>query len=82
MNEPLSEVRLKLRSKNVDFAAVEIRRQKEGAVEQRETFVNRAAGGVIEGHRCCVAGASPAGDEAIFGVKNELSATEVSAVAV
>ena len=65
-----SEVKVAI--EDVDFAAIEVRRQKEGAVEQGETFVNRAAGGVIEGHRRCVAGAGPVGDEAIFSVKNEL----------
>jgi hypothetical protein len=77
VNEPLSEVGWKLLIVDVDFAAIEVRRQKGGAVEQSETFVNRAAGGVIEGHCRCVAGAGPVGDKAIFGVKNELSAAEV-----
>jgi hypothetical protein len=34
---------------DVNSAAIEVCRQKEGAVEQGETFVNRAARGVIEG---------------------------------
>ena len=61
---------------DIDFAAVEVRCQKAGAVEQGETFVNRATGGVIEGHCRCVAGAGPVSDDAIFGVKNKLSAAE------
>src|SRR6266478_2706938 len=66
---------------NVDLAAIEVRRQKEGAVQQGEALVNRAAGGVIEGHHSA-AGAGPVGDDAILGIKNERSAAEVAAVAV
>ena len=67
---------------NVDFSAIEVRRQKERAVEQCQTFVNCAAGGVVEDNRCGVAGASPVGDQAIFGVKNKPPTAEVAAVSV
>src|ERR1700685_757430 len=63
---------------NVDFAAVEICRQKRTAIQQRETFVNGSAAGVIEGDRCRVAGAGPDGHQAIFRVKNKLSAAEAA----
>jgi hypothetical protein len=61
---------VKIAIENVDFSAIEVRRQKKGAVERRQAFINRAAGGVIESHGCRVACASPAGDEAILSVKN------------
>src|ERR1700720_4563302 len=67
---------------DIDFAAIEVRCQEEGAVKQVETFVNRTTGGVVEGHCRCIAGAGPVSDDAIFGVKNKLSAAEDRAVAV
>src|SRR5581483_8281863 len=68
--------------KYVDFAAVEVRRQKKRAVYQAETFVNRPTGCVIKGNCGCVAGAGPVGDDAIFSVKNKLPTTKVAAIAV
>jgi hypothetical protein len=82
VNEPLNDVRLKFRSRTSIFSTIEIRRQKKGVVDRRQTLINRAAGGVIESHACRVACASPAGDEAIFSVKNELPAIEISTVSV
>jgi len=46
---------IKIAIKNVDFSTIEIRRQEEGAIERRQTFINRAAGGVIECYGCRVA---------------------------
>ena len=66
---------------DVDFATIEVRCQKKGAVQHSETLVNRAAGRVIESHDRA-AGSGPVGDDAIFGVKNERSAPKVAAVAV
>jgi len=74
------EVRIAI--ENLDFSAIEVRRQKKGAVERRQAFINRAAGRVIESHGCRVACANPAGDEAILSLKNELPAIEISAASV
>src|SRR5437660_2840239 len=73
---------LKIAIENVDFPAIEIRRQKKCAVERRQAFINRAARGIVESHSCRVACAGPVGDEAIFSVKNELPAIEISTVPV
>ena len=67
---------------HVDFAAIEVRRQKESAIEQGETLVNRTAGGVIKVYACRIAGPIPTRKDAVFGVKNEQCATEVTAVGV
>jgi hypothetical protein len=75
-----SEVKIAI--KDVDFPVIEVCRQKEGTVEQGETFVNRAAGRVIEGDCCGVVGAGPVGNEAVFCIKNELPAAEVDAISV
>ncbi len=69
-------------AEHVDLAAIEVRRQKDVAVDHGEAFVDCAAGGVVEANCRRAAGAGPAGDEAVFGVKNELSAAEVGGVAV
>ena len=67
----------KLRSRTFQTLPLLRYGQEEGAVEQCETFVDGAAGGVIEGHVACVARARPAGDQAVFRVRNELTAAEV-----
>jgi hypothetical protein len=50
--------------------------------EKRQTFVDCAPGRVIEHNRCGIAGARPAGDQAIFGVKDKLPIAEVDTVSV
>jgi hypothetical protein len=57
---------------NVNLAGIEVRCQKEGSVEQRQTLVNRSTSRTIEGYGCCVAGARPAGNKTVFRTKNEL----------
>src|SRR5258708_15192061 len=67
---------------NVYLATVEVCRQKKSAVEYGKPFVDRTAGGIIKGNRCCVAGAGPVSYEAVFSIKNKLPATKIAAVAI